>query len=145
MLCCVNRLLLPVLLIPLFILIFAGLWCLIPLLLSRLGGWSRLAERFPAPAEPAGKRFGWQSGRLGLVNYNNCLTIYISKAGLYLSTSPLLRVGYRPMLIPSREIHDVEKRRVLWAEYVSFEVGSPTVARVRLSKKIFDEARLLFE
>jgi hypothetical protein len=67
-------------LIPVFVLLFfGGMWTLIPWLLSRVGGWSRLAERFPAPAQPDGKRFRSQSGRLGLVNYNHCLTIYISK------------------------------------------------------------------
>jgi hypothetical protein len=68
--------------IPVFVLLFfSGLWCGISLLLSRAGGWARLAERFPGPEQPEGKHFRWQSGRLGLVNYNRCLTIYVSKAG----------------------------------------------------------------
>jgi hypothetical protein len=141
----VNRSWLLLLLIPLFVVVFGAFWCLIPFLLSRLGGWSRLAERFPAPAEAAGKCFRWQSARVGLVNYNNCLTIYISKAGLYLSMTPLLRVGHHPMLIPWKEIHDVETQRVLWAGYVSFAIGLPTVAKLRLSKALFDEARPLLE
>jgi hypothetical protein len=132
--------------IPVFvILFFGGLWCGISLLLSRVGGWSGLAERFPAPEQPEGKRFRSQSGRLGLVNYNRCLTIYISKGGLYLSMTPLFRVGHRPMLIPWKEIHDVETQQVLWAEFVSFQIGSPTMATLRLSKTMFDQARSLLE
>jgi hypothetical protein len=54
-------------LIPVFVLIFfGGMWTLIPWLLSRIGGWSRLAERFPAPEEPEGRRFRSQSARIGV-------------------------------------------------------------------------------
>jgi hypothetical protein len=144
----VNRSAPPVLfllLIPLFILFFTSLWCGISLLLSRVGGWARLAERFPAPEPPEGKRFRSQNGRLGLVNYNRCLTIYISKAGLSLLMTPIFRVGHRPMLIPWKEIHDVDTQRILWAEFVSFQIGSPTMATLRLSKAMFDEARPLLE
>ena len=140
-----TRSVLPVLLIPVFLLLFTGFWCFVSLLLSTVGGWGRLAEKFPAPEQPEGKRFSSQNGRLGLVNYNHCLTIYISKAGLYLSMSPIFRVGHRPMLIPWKEIHDVETQKVLWAEFVSFQIGSPTMARLRLSKPMFDQARSLLE
>jgi len=141
----VNRSVLPVLLIPLFLLCFGGFWCFVTLLLSRLGGWARLAERFPGPEQPEGKRFRSQSGRLGMVNYNRCLTIYVSKAGLYLSMTPIFRVGHRPMLIPWKEIHDVETQKILWAEFVSFQIGSPPITKLRLSKPMFDEARPLLE
>jgi hypothetical protein len=59
--------------------------------------------------------------------------------------TPIFRVGHRPMLIPWKEIHDVETQKILWAEFVSFEIGSPTVAKLRLSKAMFDEARPLLE
>jgi hypothetical protein len=143
MLAGVNRSLLLFLLVPLFVLIFAGLWLLIPLLLARLGGWSRLAERFPAPGPANGTAFRWQSARLGLINYNNCLTIHISPEGLYLAVTALLRAGHWPVLIPWKDIHDAKSQRMLWAEYVSFDVGAPIVARLRLSKSIFEAASKL--
>jgi hypothetical protein len=49
------------------------------------------------------------------------------------------------MLIPWKGIHDVETRQILWAEFVSFQIGSPTMAKLRLSKALFDEARPLLE
>jgi hypothetical protein len=141
----VNLSVLPFLLVPLFLVCFGGFWCFVTLLLSRVGGWSRLAERFPAPEQPEGRRFRSQSARLGLVNYNRCLTITISKAGLCLSMTPIFRVGHRPILIPWKEIHDVGTQKILWAEFVSFQVGSPTMAKLRLPKATFDEARSFLE
>ncbi len=141
----VNPMVLAALLVPLFLVFFSGLWCAISLILSRAGGWSRLAERFPAPVQPVGRRFSFQNGRVGLVNYNHCLTINISKAGLYLSMTPLFRVGHGPVLIPWKEIHDAETQRILWTDYVSFQIGFPAITKLRLSKRMFDEARPLLE
>ena len=127
-------------LIPLFVVLFiGGMWIVIPSLLSRVGGWSRLAERFRASHPPNGKKFGGQSVRLNLVSYNNCLTIYVSEEGLFLHMTPVFRTGHPDLLIPWREIHDPVVQRVFWAEFVNVEVARPTIARLRLSGKLFKE------
>jgi hypothetical protein len=124
-----------VILIPL---VFAAVWGPLLFLMSVLSGWRRLAEIFPANDLPTGKRFAFQSAKLGWSNYGNCLTIYNSDAGLYISTILPFRLGHPPLFIPWSEMHDVRTSRTLWIEQVAFEVGSPSVATLALSKKIFD-------
>ena len=112
---------------------------LISLLLSRIGGWHRLARQFTARQPPEGRKFGGQSARLNAVRYNNCLTIYVSHAGLYLHMMVIFRAGHPDLLIPWEEIHDPVVERILWAEFVNVEVGRPRLARIRLSAKFFKE------
>ncbi len=105
---------------------------------AALGGWRRLAEFYPANDLPTGRRFLWQSGSLGWVNYSGCLTIYSGPEGIYLATMWPFRAGHPPLLLPWSEIHDVRTRRILWMEEAIFEVGSPTLAKLTLPKKIFE-------
>lgn len=116
---------------------FGALWCGVCLLLSGLGGWGRLAEKFAALRPPAGTRFFMQSGKVGVVNYKGCLTVHTSADGLHLAVWPFFRIGHKPLLIPWRDIHNGQVRSVLFSESVAFEVGSPKIATLRLSKKIF--------
>ncbi len=127
-------------LIPLFVVLFiGGMWALITLLLSRLGGWNHLAQQFAARHPPAGKKFRSQSARLNLVRYNNCLTIYVSTEGLYLHMIVVFRLGHPDLLIPWSELHDPVTEQILWSKFVTLQVGHPTLARLRLSDKLFQE------
>ena len=103
-----------------------------------MGGWRRLAESFPAKGQPSGKHFFMQSGKVGLVNYGSCLTIYSAPEGLYLSVWLPFRLGHPPLFIPWDAVHNMTTRRFLWVERVVFDVGSPSVATLQLSKKIFE-------
>lgn len=131
----------PPWLIPLIVagfpLVFIPMWCGVCFLLSRIGGWSRLAEKYPGSATPTGAGFAGQVGRMGGVNYKAILTIHTSPDGLHLSVMKLFRVGHPPILIPWTEIHHAKLRRFFWSESVVFEAGSPRLAKVRLPKKIF--------
>jgi hypothetical protein len=133
------ELLLVVILVPM---LFVGVLCVSLPLVSLLGGWRRLSEFFPAANPPEGTRFRMQSGSIGLVNYSSCLTIYSNDDGVYLSTLWPFRLGHPPLLIPWGEIHDVTTSRFLWMEDAVFQVGSPTVAKMRLSKKVFEGREL---
>ena len=126
----------------LFPLFFVGMWCGVSMLLSVAGGWRRLAQRYPARGLPTGKRFGWQGARLGWVNYNNCMTIYSSAEGLHLSVWFLFRLGHPPVFIPWEAIRNEQERKVLWVESIRFEVGSPSVVKMELAKKVFEGRRL---
>jgi hypothetical protein len=52
------------------------------------------------------------------------------------------RLAHPPLFIPWEEIHDVKARRFLWVEDIVFEVGSPSVAKLCLSKKILEGRNL---
>ena len=129
---------LPTIFLALFPFLFVGMWCGVVLLLSGIGGWGRLAQGFAANRRPNGRRLTTQSGKVGGVNYNSCLTVHVAEDGLYLSVMVLFRLGHPPLFIPWSSIHNRTVRRFLWIETVKFEVGSPTVATLQLSKKVFE-------
>lgn len=115
---------------------FAGLFVVI----ARLTGWARLAERFPADREPdEGLCFRGQYMRLGWSDYNGPLTIRISPEGLYLAVWPIL-VGHAPILIPWSEVRVTEERRRRWIAVALVEVGQPPLAKMQLPLSIIDAA-----
>ncbi len=79
-----------------------------------------------------------QGGRVGMVNYNGCLTIHSSAEGLHLSVWLPFRLGHPPLFIPWDTVHNATAKRFLWTRFVVFEVGAPTVATLHLSEKIFE-------
>lgn len=128
----------PTIFIVLFPFIFVGMWCVVSFLLSAIGGWRQLAESFPARGQPSGRRFIMQGMKVGLVTYSGCVTVYSSPEGIYLSVWLPFRLGHPPLFIPRDAIHNVTARHFLWLENVAFDVGSPCVARLQLSKKIYE-------
>ena len=109
---------------------FAGLLVVI----AKLSGWTRLAERFPADREPdEGVCFRGQFFRIGWCDYNGCITICVSPDGLYLAVWPIF-VGHRPLLIPWSALRVVEERRRRWFPVALVEVGQPSLSKLPLSK-----------
>lgn len=122
----------------LFPIFFVVVWCGGSVLVSRMSGWHRLAESFPARGRPSGKRFRLQGAQIGGVTYSACLTIHSSREGLYLSVLLPFRLGHPPLFIPRSAIHNVTTRQFFMAASVAFEVGSPGITQLELSKKVFD-------
>ena len=121
-----------------FPIVFGTLWTVICIVLSAVGGWGRLAQRYAAQQPSTiGQQFSSQSGRVGVVNYNRILKICTSPAGLYLDVFIFFRPGHKPLLIPWSEIHNGSVALSFFVEYVAVDVGSPEIARLRLPKKIF--------
>lgn len=89
--------------------LFVGMWCVISLMLARLGGWHALAQAHRAASKPVGKRFGMESGSIGLVSYNGCLTVCVTGEGVYMSVWPMFRLGHPPLFFPWSEIHNPKK------------------------------------
>jgi hypothetical protein len=135
---------LPLVIIIGFPLFFVPLSCGVCRLLSTIGGWDRLAEKYPGSPTPTGTRFSMQGGRVGCVNYNGCLTIHTSPDGLHLAVWKIFRVGHPPLFISWADIHHAAARRVFWSESVVFEVGAPSIAKLQLSKKIFEGGPVVF-
>src|SRR5436190_23340607 len=88
-----------------FPLTFAGGWIGISLLLSWIGGWRALAERYPATQRFAGARFGMKrAGMRWGVAYRSSVNLGADSTGLFLSVFPLFRVGHPPLFIPWSDI-----------------------------------------
>lgn len=114
------------------------LWMGVCRFLSQLAGWHRLAQHFEAKSPPVGHRHWIESGKVGWVSYNNCLTIHAGPDGLHLATWLPFRFGHPPLLIPWRELRNVGSHKIwLLGEWLKLEVGSPTIATLELSRKVF--------
>lgn len=117
--------------------LFVAGWCAISFLLSAIGGWRRLAARFPARNEPSGELLFMRSGSVGMASYRGCLIINRNVAGFRLSVLFPFRLGHPPLFIPWSEVHRASRRRVLWSDTVSFEVGTPPITSLELPGAVF--------
>jgi hypothetical protein len=95
--------------------IFVAGWLAVCALLSRISGWSRLAEQFRTDAPVSGEQFRFASGSMGSrlfpANYKSCLSVAVSPAGLRLSLQFPFRFMSPPLFIPWTEVESVEEIR----------------------------------
>jgi hypothetical protein len=124
-----------VLIIVAFPFFFVGMWSGVCLLLSSLGGWRRLSKSFPATGSPHGTQFYMQTGMVGVVSYRSTLVIHTTPDGFYLSVVLPFRLGHPPMFIPWSAVRNAKAWSFLWVDGVAFEVGEPSVGKLRLPRK----------
>ena len=79
---------------------FVGLWLVMGFVISLMGGWWSLAERYrtdrPFPAHV--RRF--QRGQMRfMINYNGVLTVASDAEGVYLGMMFLFRLGHPPLFV----------------------------------------------
>ncbi|BDS07039.1 hypothetical protein NT6N_20790 [Oceaniferula spumae] len=122
-------------------LLFIGGWVSVCWMLSHLGGWHKLAKQYRRQHKPTGKKHFMASAKIGLANYNNCLTLYTSPDGLYLSVWPMFRIGHPPLFLPWSELHNPQSKNFLWAKYVEFEIGSPKITTLSMAEKHYNPVR----
>jgi hypothetical protein len=117
---------------PLAIVLF---WVGILFLISRLSGWSRLAERYAATGTVPSEVHRFRSAKVGWAGYNNCLTVGGDMRGLYLAMFPLFRPGHTPLFVPW---HDVEAvAGDMWVvSYVEFRFRQVPGVRVRFARSL---------
>jgi hypothetical protein len=105
---------------PLAVAAFVLFWLGITQLLSHLGGWSVLAERYPSRTVTGERDLGTSSLTLDrgfmVVNYNRSVRFQVSSEGLGMTTSALFRRGHPPVLIPWVEVASCERKRLLVGE-----------------------------
>ncbi len=115
---------------PAFLLLIPLAWCCISFAMSRLSGWVRLAQQYPATTEATGGEVArMRTGRIGVINYYSCLTFRATEEGLHIAVTPLLRLGHPPMFIPWDEFHHISNDPILYSQKVRMSVGKPTVNR----------------
>lgn len=128
---------------PLALLIFpVVLMLVVSGLLAWFGGWRDLVKVYPAQAKPAGEVFRLRSVRLRKwrvpTNYNNCVTIILGDAGLYLGMPFFFRFQHDPILIPWQQIERAETEKHWYGRYVTLFLRSCKV-RVHLPGKIGEQ------
>jgi hypothetical protein len=84
-----------------------------PAINSLLGGWFRLARRYPARSEVRGPLFPLASISLGAWgSYSSVVNVIVGDSGIRLATLLIMRVAHAPILIPWIAIESIEWRRV---------------------------------
>jgi hypothetical protein len=115
---------------------FLSLWIFIAYIVSWIGGWHLLTQRFRTDSEFTGTVYRWfyTTMRLG-VHYNGALKVGGDAEGLYIAPMLLFRIGHPPLLIPWTEI-SVEKSR-WWELYlrVTFTLGRAEQVPFRISRR----------
>jgi hypothetical protein len=112
-------------------------------LISVVGGWRRLAERFRTQEPFYGEYWGWQSAQLrGWCNYNHCLKVGANPEALYLAVNFPFGMFHPPLLIPWREI-EVETGKVCfgWYDVAAMRIGTEERIRVRIYGKLVQRVR----
>jgi hypothetical protein len=135
----ISMWLVALLIIVVWPLFFILLWSAILFFMSAAGGWRRLARKYAAKETPAGGRsFSWISGMVGIARYNRTLLVTVTEAGIYVKTRRIFSFSHPPLFIPWSEIHKPQRYSFLRWEYVTFEIGAPKVAWMRLESVVFD-------
>jgi hypothetical protein len=126
------------------IILFAfALIFLLPRLLKNLrgrgGGWTRLAEKFPGPAQPAGTVFRKQTLQVGSVAYKNCTTVIPATQGLYLAVKIPFFSRLAPLLIPWESIRGLREGSLYWKKTVILSIGQPEIGTVTIFMDLYDK------
>ena len=109
-----------------FVLGFPLLWTGVVFLLSRVGGWARLAERFGADGPGEGQAFNWSTAYFRLTcSYRHCLTVTLSELGIHLVPIFVFRIGHKPLFIPWSAIAELQRRRILFYSSVKLNLKDP--------------------
>ena len=117
--------------------VFAGLALLILYVLSRMGGWNRLAENYKSSREFVGEKWYMQTIRIGLVNYKNAITIGCNNVSLYLSVLFPFSFGHPKLEIPLSDITGVERKGML-VRYIELSFRRAPDTKLRLYKMAAD-------
>ncbi|HUN89774.1 MAG TPA: hypothetical protein VMU28_13330 [Terriglobales bacterium] len=84
---------------------FFGTWFFVMFFISRVGGWSRLAESYRTEQPFLGNLIRFQAAQLrNRTNYNGCMNFGGDPAGLYMVPMVPFRMFHPPLLIPWEEI-----------------------------------------
>ena len=107
--------------------------------LSFFSGWRKLANNYQRMNAFDGKKFIFQSARIGGINYNNCFTFGINNRELYIGMMfPINKLGHPDMVIPLNEITGKEGRGMM-LEYVDLTFSGVEKAKIRVSKALADK------
>jgi hypothetical protein len=120
-----------------FPILFVGMWIFVSKLLSYMGGWNSLSEYYKSEEQFSGKKWYFQSLKVGWVNYNSCITLGVSETSIFLSVLPLFRIGHPTLSIPLQEFHGSEHRGLILS-YVDINPEKGMGRTIRLFKKQAD-------
>lgn len=129
-----------------FVPAFVVFWLMICGLLSLLGGWYELAQRFKSADGFDGERFYFKSGAIGWrsfpVSYGSCLFATVGPRGIALSILLPFRFLHPPLLIPWSAVSRCERVRFWFMNQVAVQVtgfNRRLLFGGALGRRIFEE------
>ena len=118
---------------------FIAIWSGVLFLLSRIGGWNRLARKYArGDRQPTGHYVSGVAGRIGFADYNGVLVTYFNKEGFFLDVNPIFRPGHKPLFIPWSEVSERRTVNLLFAKLEKLSIGRPKVGTISLPTKVLD-------
>jgi hypothetical protein len=109
-----------------FVPAFVVFWLVICGLLSLLGGWHELAQRFKSTDIVNGERFYFRSGAIGSrffpVSYGSCLFATVGPKGIGLSILFPFRFLHPPLFIPWSAVERCEGAKFWFMNHVAVHV-----------------------
>ena len=104
------------------------------LLDARLTGWHRLAQAFPATAEPPGtnRHQNGGVGSIGLVYLKGLMHAAADERGLYLAFPGFLRAGHMPLHVPWSQLRITSEKNLFGLHIVQLQVGDPKIGSIYL-------------
>lgn len=91
-----------------------GLWLLVCFIVSHLGGWSSLAQRYRREEPFTGQMWHGCSGYFKpLGSYRRVLTLGADSGGLYIATLALFRLAHPPLYVPWSDVSTEPSRSLV--------------------------------
>ena len=123
-----------------FPVLLLGLWVLISVWASFLGGWHSLARRFRSFTPPYGEvktagPFFYSVYARYWSQYSSVIRLSATQDALYLSVLFPFRAGHPPLRIPWNEI-SFAQTTLLWNRYVVLTLGDEEQIPMRISQRM---------
>ena len=127
----------PIYFIPIFVVGWIGISCLI----SLIGGWFWLAKRFPLYENtgPILQNYSWKSISLNhFAGYSSCVNMKITERGLILKTTFLFSILHSPIFLPWPAIKHLTFKKGFFQRAI-FRVGKNRLVVYGKVAKIIDK------
>lgn len=127
-------------LIPVVVLIgIPFFWFFVIWLISIIGGWHRLAQRYRTTQLPTGQKWFNQYGFVNGARYGNILNLTTNDEGIFLETVPMFNFNHARLFIPWRDLHNPTPVTRRYRDFYQVEIGNPATDVLSLPIEVLDE------
>lgn len=114
-------------------------------ILPHLGDWKTLERKYGThkkPQEMVAKRLRIYSCKIGGLNYKNVVQFYATQQGLLLTQFWLFGWNQQNLLIPWKEIRDLQFRKELFGvKWFQLGIGFPNISQIDIPQVYFKEIK----